>query len=97
MNSTVTKYTGYCLVCGTPNVEEHHLCYGRGHRRLSTDDNLVIPLCRKHHEDIHRNGTAGALSKMLGQLAYERDKCANGLSVEEARESFRGRYSTSYL
>lgn len=93
----VTKYMSNCIVCGKPAEHVHHLVYGRAHRRLSDEDQLVLGLCFRHHEEIHKNGTLGVMSKIIGQLAYERDKCAEGMSVDESRESFRKRYGISYL
>lgn len=86
-----------CIFCGKPTENVHHLVYGLSKRALSDADELVIPLCLKHHDEIHRMGTAGMMSKMIGQLAYERDRCAEGNTVENAREMFRRRYGNSYL
>ena len=37
------------------------------------------------------------LLEMLAQVSYERDRCAEGMSKEDARESFRKRYGRSFL
>lgn len=46
-----------CLVCGSPNTEAHHLLRGvvRGMGRRA-DDSKVIPLCSRHHRDLHQDG-----------------------------------------
>lgn len=93
----VTNYMDNCIFCGKPTENVHHLVYGNSKRTLSDSDELLFPLCLKHHDEIHRNGTAGMMSKIIGQLAYERDRCAEGKSKEDARELFRKRYGVSYL
>lgn len=95
MEGIVTKYSGYCIFCGTPTEEEHHLIFGNGKRKLADEDGLKVPCCRKHHtggkvsERIHDNPMAEKLSKMMGQLAYEANI--------GTREEFRKRYGVSYL
>ena len=92
----ITNYTEYCIICGRPKTDDHHLVFGRGRRKLASQDDLLIPLCREHHDFIHK-GECQTLSKIIGQLLYERDKCAEGYAVDAARESFRLRYGESYL
>jgi len=39
-----------CLVCGDGRIQLHHVTYERlGQEKLKD----VVPLCRKHHEDVH--------------------------------------------
>lgn len=84
----------YCAICGKPNAEIHHLVFGNANRKLSDEDQLLLPCCREHHEFFHKNAT---VSRIIGQLIYERNKCAEGYGVEAARQSFRLRYGKSYL
>lgn len=42
---------GFCIVCGSPYTEEHHVIYGRGLRALSEKYGLKVPLCYVHHRD----------------------------------------------
>ena len=84
----------YCAICGKPKDDVHHLVFGTANRKLATEDKLTIPLCRDHHEFMHKYST---ISRIIGQLMYERDKCAEGHSIEAARQSFRLRYGKSYL
>ena len=84
----------YCSICGIPGAEVHHLVFGNANRKLSDADELTLDLCRTHHEFMHKNAK---ISRMIGQLMYERNKCAEGYSVEAARQSFRLRYGKSYL
>ena len=84
----------YCEICGNPNAEQHHLVFGVANRKLSDEDQLVMDCCREHHEFFHKNAT---VSRIIGQLMYERNKCAEGYSIDAARQSFRMRYGKSYL
>ena len=103
MKSIVTNYTEYCLFCGTPTTTGHHLIFGRGMRKLADEDGLIIPCCDNCHtmnkvtNKIHDNPMAEKMSKIIGQLAYEKHKVAEGMTEEQARESFRKRYGQSYL
>lgn len=103
MKSIVTNYTEYCLFCGRPTTTEHHLVFGRGMRKLADEDGLVIPCCDNCHtmnevsRKIHDNVMAEKMSKIIGQLAYEKRKVSEGMTEEQARENFRKRYSNSYL
>lgn len=103
MKSILTEYTEYCLFCGRPTTTGHHLCFGRGIRNLADKDGLTIPICDNCHnmgdktKRIHDNSMAEKMSKIIGQLAYEKHKVAEGMSEDEARESFRKRYGRSFL
>ena len=87
MNSSITEYTQFCLICGTPATDPHH-CLSGSDRKHADEDGLVIPVCRMCHKFIHDNPKALTMSKIIGQLAYER---------EHTREEFRARYRHSYL
>ena len=87
MNSKITEYTEYCLICGTPSTDPHH-CLSGSDRRHADEDGLVIPVCRACHRFIHDNPKALTMSKIIGQLAYEK---------EHTRDEFRARYRHSYL
>lgn len=90
----ITNYMDVCIFCGRPKDDVHHCVFGRANRRLSDEDELIVPVCRSCHEFLHKNDK---VSRIMGQLAYERDKCAEGYGLEAARESFRLRYGKSYL
>lgn len=98
-----SRYKGYCFFCGSPNVNgEHHLLFGNGMRNLAEEDGLKVDSCNRCHvvgevlRRIHDNPMAEQLSKMLGQALYERNECAKGATLDEAREKFRKRYGRSY-
>lgn len=103
MKIKVTEYNDYCLFCGKPTEAKHHLVYGKGNRALAEKDGLTIPCCNNCHNigevlnRIHDNPMAEVLSKMMGQLAWEKGAVATGMKEEKAREAFRARYGESYL
>ena len=90
----ITEYNELCIFCYKPKQHTHHLVFGRGKRNLADQDGLTVPVCLECHELLHKHDK---ISKVIGQLAYERDKCSQGYGVDAARESFRQRYSKSYL
>lgn len=116
--SIVTKYDKFSAFSGIPTTTQHHLLFGRGIRRLADADGVWIPLTDEEHNasskgvkfQVHDNPAAEKLSKMAGQLAWERKYLADKLAsdeplghqsaddwMDEAREAFRFRYHESYL
>ena len=93
----ITNYSDYCLICGKPRTDIHHLIFGNAKRRLADTDGLTMPLCREHHEQMHNEKGMQAMSHIAGQLLYERNYCMAGMELEDAREHFRHRYGVSYL
>ena len=93
----ITKYEDFCIICAKPKTDVHHLVFGNSKRRLADEDNLTCPCCRVHHEMFHKGKEMQVMSHIAGQLLYERDRCAEGATVEEARAMFRQRYGVSYL
>lgn len=102
----ITKYNDYCLICGSPAVDHHHIFKGVKQRKLSDEDGLIIPLCKEHHTgnmSVHNKKELNILVEIIGQLAYERDYVINQTQLpfddlsEDARDAFRLRYSRSYL
>lgn len=111
MKSILTEYTNISAFSQNPKECDHHLIFGSGLRKLAEEDGLFIPLTNKEHnmghntEKIHGNQAAEKLSKMLGQLAYEKEYYRSALEAlketdkdsDPAREAFRERYGISYL
>ena len=110
--SIVTNYEKISAFSGrTDNLVPHHLLFGKGIRSLAEEDGIWIPLTTDEHTassrgtiyQIHDNPAAEKLSKMCGQLAWEKHYIAEkrGLPFEdieeEAREAFRKRYQNSWL
>ena len=96
----ITKYTTCCIFCGRPTEAAHHLLNGPD-RKYADIDGLTIPVCDDCHTDsgdsLHRNPRAMALSKMLGQMAFVKDRVAEGYTEDEAIELFRRRYRKCYF
>lgn len=109
--SILTNYENYSVFSGTPADAKHHCIFGNGLRTLAEKDGLWIPLTNAEHNmspngliyQIHENPAAEALSKICGQLAWEKEYLARMCEIpfyevkEEAREAFRKRYGRSYL
>lgn len=99
----VTEFNRYCVFCSRPTEEEHHLLFGRGTRKLAEKDGIKVPVCSYCHtqnpvaQRIHDNTMAEKLSKIAGQLAWEKRCVASGKTEEEARADFTKRYGRSYL
>ena len=114
MKSRVTEYEQYSVFSGVPTSTRHHLLFGRGIRNLAEQDGIWIPVTDAEHtmsicgtiNQIHGNPAAEKLSKIAGQLSWERIWLADQLAkkgknsdewMREAREAFRKRYQKSYL
>ena len=93
----ITEFTEYCVICNKPRTDEHHLLFGTAKRKLADEDGLTIPVCRECHDAIHRDRKLQLLSEIMGQLAYEKSKVAEGMLEAEARIDFTVRYGRSYL
>ena len=95
MDSIVTEYKNICFFCGKAAVEEHHLLFGNGTRKLAEEDGIKVPVCKDCHTmgrvtgRIHDNSMAENLSKKLGQAIWE--------NYYGSRQEFRSRYGKSYL
>ena len=110
-HSIITKFENISAFSQGPAECTHHCIFGRGLRELADEDGLWIPLKNCEHNmsskgtiyQIHGNPAAEKLSKMVGQLAWEKHYIAEKYSVpfedieEEAREAFRDRYGQSWL
>lgn len=111
--SIVTEYEDISAFSGAQAECKHHLIFGRGLRELADKDGLWIPLTNAEHNmstngqrwQVHENAPAEALSRIAGQLAWEKEYIAKELTSDqlkkimykEAREEFRKRYGISYL
>lgn len=93
----------YCILCGKPSEAEHHWIFGTGQRNLAEQDKIYDSVCNKCHtlsykvtDRIHDNVVAEKLSKMLGQMIWEKHQVAAGQTEQKAREEFIKRYGKSY-
>lgn len=94
------RYSGYDLIDGKPNVERHHCLMGPD-RAKADEDGLWVPLTKEHHTagkiSAHQCKEMRVLLEMLAQVSDERDRCAEGMDKDAAREAFRKRYGRSFL
>lgn len=65
-----------CIVCGSWNVEDHHIYFGVAKRKLSEEYGLKVWLCPTHHrgtQGVHgKSGNKLNMElKQLGQKAFE--------------------------
>lgn len=117
MKGIVTEHREICFICGRQTEAEHHLIFGTAGRELSEKDGLKVPICNNCHNmgevtrRIHRNPMAEKMSKIIGQLAWERqwilkdavhdkdgdEEETQALESRIARKEFRSRYGISYL
>lgn len=77
MKSIIVEKMDRCCICGSKNVQMHHVFYGNANRKLADEDGLVVPLCLRHHldssEGVHFNRQIDTMLKMEGQRAWERE------------------------
>ena len=109
--SIITNYENISTFSGKPAECEHHCIFGAGMRTLADEDRLVIFLTSEEHNmssrgtiyQIHGNIAAEKLSKMVGQLAWEKQYLIEKYELpfenlsDEAREAFKDRYGKSFL
>lgn len=105
--SIVTAYTEISAFSGYPAQQWHHMIWGDiGTKRAKADeDGLILPLTADEHTTgrlagrVHGNQAAEHLSKIAGQLAWEKQYYREKLKEQgdPARDAFRSRYGKSYL
>lgn len=46
-----------CVICGAPADDPHHMIGlgGMSGMGMTAPDSLAMPVCRPHHDEIHRN------------------------------------------
>lgn len=81
--SILQKKDGTCFLCrlleydGYPKVvEEHHVIFGRGKRKLSEKYGLKVYLCVRHHregpEAVHKNKGMSDILQWTAQARFEK-------------------------
>ena len=89
--SIITDWPEFCLICGAKAEHTHHAIPGTANRAKSDRYGLLMPLCANCHDmsrdSIHKNPKMASMSKIIGQLAYERDAaimyCLTSDSIRE--------------
>lgn len=90
--------------CSGP-IEEHHCIYGRGRRKISDKEGLVVYLCEFHHrgkKGVHRDGTdLKEELKRIAQQAWEekyiKEYPYQNHAEEAAREAWIRMMGRNYL
>ena len=81
-----------CFVCGSENVELHHIFTGQTYRKLCEEDGLVVYLCPMHHRisnnSAHMSKEFRLELQQMGQRAY---------MEHHSLEDWMGRYKVNYL
>lgn len=88
MGESIVNDKRWCIVCGSPYVEKHHIFGGTRNRTNSDQDGLWVWICRTHHEETHRGGALMDYLHNRGQRAYEET---------HTRKEFMERYGKNYL
>ena len=52
---TYNIFTGRCAICGSNEIQMHHIRYGGLYGGRKTYIGNVIPLCAEHHRLVHTN------------------------------------------
>lgn len=52
---TYDLFDGKCAICGSNQIQMHHIRYGGLYGGRKTYWGNVIPLCKKHHDLVHTN------------------------------------------
>lgn len=73
---SIIQHERQCLVCGSWNIEDHHIFFGVSKRKLSEKYGLKVWLCPTHHrghQGVHgRDGHKLDIEiKQLGQKSFE--------------------------
>lgn len=117
MKSIVTEYEDICVFTGKPAEAVHHLIFGSDRAKADEDGLVVPVTNACHNMGhscakgagvknrgtliIHGNSMAEKMSKMMGQLAWEkqyyRERAGENGEKDSAREAFMKRYGRSYL
>lgn len=78
-------FNNCCAICGSPYIERHHIFEGRN-RKNATKYGMIVPLCKKHHEWVHKTNYQGF--KQQAQRNFEKN---------HTREEFISIFRRNYL
>jgi len=70
--SLFTNDMDHCYFCGKPKDDIHEVYQGRN-RHNSIKYKLIIPVCRKHHDELHDNQQLQNILKKQGQILFEQN------------------------
>lgn len=90
--SVLVTDMSYCIVCGNPNREIHHVFFG-AKRPISDKFGYILPLCYEHHrtgrDSPHQNRFTDLKYKRMAQIHFEK--------VHGTRQDFIRVFGKSYL
>lgn len=75
--SIIQKDMSECFICRikynirTPKQDIHEVFHGSANRSKSIKWGLYVSLCRRHHNEIHKNGALDKELKEIGQRRFE--------------------------
>lgn len=71
--SILTVDMKHCYICGAfTGLQKHEIFGGMGRRELSKYYGLVVPLCTKCHDDVHKKKHIAIPLKQDGQKSFEK-------------------------
>ena len=98
MADSIMQSRKECLVCGSGNVEQHHVLFGNPRRKYADQDGLWVWICRKCHEtnkdSVHLD-PSHIKDHYLQRLAQEtliKQYVRQGYPADVARDMFLQRY-----
>ena len=105
--SILTDDMEHCCICGRGPVQIHHI-YGGANRNLSTEQDMIVPLCWDCHRKLHTDPNQHMRFKLMrdAQDKWELEfiENHNNGSIQSyveaqhrARDEFRKLYGKSYL
>jgi len=69
---SIIQQENVCFFCGTTrDLQTHHCLHGTANRKLADKYGLTVRLCRKHHEEAHREKTTDRILQVRAQIAWE--------------------------
>lgn len=80
VKSLLTNDMEHCYLCGRNKDDIHEIYQGRN-RLNSIKYNLIIPLCRYCHSNLHNNYELINNLKKQGQILFEQNYNLNFLSI----------------
>lgn len=90
-DSVLVEDQDHCLVCGSGEVQRHHVFFGTSNRKNADEDGYWVPLCMEHHtgtRGVHRDLDFNRVLKTWAQREFEKT---------HTRTQFIERYGRSYL
>lgn len=93
MAKSIIQSEKECFLCKTTqNLQEHHVFYGTGNRKISEKYGMTVWLCQKHHTGnlgVHFNRKFDVELKVIAQKQFETN-CGS-------REEFIRLFGKSYI